>query len=70
MDRTSKSTTQPNWIIKITIKTLPWPLLIHNFSHLIFGNPLATSNNSLAASNFIGIAYLIIIRWAINRGLI
>jgi len=70
MDRTSKNNTQPNWIIRVTIKTLPWLLLVHNLSYIIFASSLAASNSALAASNFIGIAYLISIRWALNRGLV
>jgi hypothetical protein len=68
MDTTSKNNTTSNWIIRNTIKTLPWLLLIHNLSYLIFGNPSATSNNTLAFSNTIGMTYLIIIKWAINSG--
>jgi hypothetical protein len=68
MDTTSKNNTASDWIIRNTVKTLPWLLLIHNLSYLIFGNTSATSNNSLAFSNSIGMTYLIIIRWAINRG--
>jgi hypothetical protein len=67
METTSKNNTTSNWIIRNTVKTLPWLLLVHNLIHLIFGNASATPNNTLAFSNFIGIAYLISIRWAINR---
>jgi hypothetical protein len=68
MDTTSKNDTASKWIIRNTIKTMPWLLLGHNLLYLIFGNTSATSDNTLASSNSIGIAFLISIQWAINRG--
>ena len=68
MNTTSKNNTQSNWIISSTIKILPWILLSHNLLYMILGNnSSATSDFSLASGNFIGIAYLICIQWAISR---
>jgi hypothetical protein len=68
MEKPSKAIPTSNWIIRNTIKTMPWLLLVHNLLYLIFGNTSATSDNTLAFSNFIGIAFLISIQWAINGG--
>jgi hypothetical protein len=54
--------------IRTAIKIVPWMLLIHNLFYLIIGNTVdGKSGDSLALSNFIGLAFLVVIRWAINN---
>jgi hypothetical protein len=55
--------------IRTGIKIVPWMLLIHNLFYLVIGNTVdGKSGDSLALSNVIGLAFLIIMRWAINNG--
>jgi hypothetical protein len=57
--------------IKTAIKIVPWMLLIHNLFYLVLGNTVnGRFGDSLALSNFIGLAFLVIIRWAMNSGYI
>jgi hypothetical protein len=55
--------------IRTGIKIVPWLLLIHNLFYLVIGNTVdGKSGDSLALSNFIGLAFLVVIQWAINSG--
>jgi len=70
MDQPTKSNRQSNWIIRTSMKVLPWLLLIHNLCSLVFGNSFARSISSLATSNFTGLAYLLVMQCATDRGLV
>lgn len=71
MEKTTKNTSWCSWIIKFTMKILPWLMLMHNLLYVI--NPsLNTSKgvNDLAWSNFISIVYLIGMQAWVDGGLI
>ncbi|KAH0335573.1 hypothetical protein KCU81_g8945, partial [Aureobasidium melanogenum] len=57
-----------SWIIKITMKILPWLMLMHNLLYVIF--PSSRNGNGLAWSNVLSIVYLIAMQAAIEAGLI
>lgn len=52
-------------VIRAALTIVPWMLLVHNLVYLIFEG---RSENPLAFSNSLGLAFLIIIQWAIKNG--
>jgi hypothetical protein len=51
------------WILKATIKTLPWILLLHNLAYLLFQDRNESFHTTLAFSNIIGIAFMVCTQW-------
>ena len=62
--------TSCSWIIRITVKILPWLMLLHNLLYIVFPGPSNDKSVSdLAWSNFISVVYLIGMQAWIDGGL-
>ncbi|KAH0019942.1 hypothetical protein KCU78_g6621, partial [Aureobasidium melanogenum] len=71
MDKTTKNKSWPSWIIGTSMKLLPWLMLLHNLSYIVFpSSDNSKTDNKLAWANFLDVLYLIGMQAWIDGGII
>lgn len=70
MDKSTKYMSCCSWIIRTTMKLLPWLMLIHNLLYVVYPLSNGKTDINLAWSNLFSIVYLIGMQACIDGGII